>query len=488
MTGTVRPLALARLLGGLLMLFAPAFLLPLGWSLLVDDGCWRAFLSGAVASLLIGLVLWGMGRVQRIELQPRDACLLVVAGWIACALVATVPLQLLLNHLSMIDALFETMAGLTTTGASVLGSLDRLPQSIHIWRSLLQWIGGLAMIVMAVAVLPMVGVGGMQLFRSEAPGPMKAGRIGPRIIQAAQALWLVYAVLTLACMLALRAAGMDWFDALCHAMTTVSLGGFSTRDASIGAWHSPAIEAVLMVFMSLGALNFATHFQAFYQRRPGLYLQDSEALALTSAMVASTAVLTWFLYWDGVYGDHQQAFRHSAFHVISLATTTGFSTLNWTIWPSFASMWLIFLSCVSASAGSTGGGIKMIRTLILVHQTARELNRVVHPRAVVPLRISGQMIESRVVFSVLGFMLLYGATLVTMSFLLMGTGMDLTGAMTATLACLNNSGGALGEADLAHQFGAFSDLQTALLGVTMLAGRLELIMLFVLLTPAYWRR
>ena len=483
-----RSLAMVRLLGGLLLLFAPTFLLPLGWSLWLDDGHWQAFASGAGASVLAGLLLWAIGRPHRSELQPRDACLLVVAAWSACALLATLPFRMLLPDLSSTSVLFEAMAGLTTTGATVLTQLERLPQSLHVWRSLLQWIGGLAIIVMAVAVLPMVGVGGMQLYRAEAPGPMKAGQIGPRIVQAAKALWLVYVILTAGCLLALRGAGMAWVDAVCHALTTVSLGGFSTRDRSIEAFASPAIEIVLMIFMTLGALNFATHFHAFHHRSPRAYWRDSEALAVVTTILASTAVLAAFLSWRGVFEDDHLALRHAAFQVISFATTTGFSTLDWTLWPSFASMWLVFLSCVSASAGSTGGGIKMIRTLILVRQTGRELNRVVHPRAVVPLHISGHTIESKVVFSVLGFMLLYGATLVTVAFLLMASGLDFTSAVTAALGCLNNVGPGLGLVGPAHQFGGLTDPQIGLLTITMLAGRLELIILFVLLTPVFWRR
>ncbi|NBT77540.1 MAG: TrkH family potassium uptake protein [Betaproteobacteria bacterium] len=488
MAGADRSLAMVRLLGVLLFLFGPTFLFPLGWSLWADDGHWQAFAAGAGVSLGAGCILWVFGREQRSELQPRDACLLVVAGWCVCTLLATIPFRFLLPETSVLGGLFEAMAGLTTTGATVLTALERLPQSLHIWRSLLQWIGGLAIIVMAVAVLPMVGVGGMQLYRAEAPGPMKAGQIGPRIVQAARALWLVYLILTVGCLLALRGAGMSWFDAVCHALTTVSLGGFSTRDHSIEAFASPAIECVLMAFMTLGALNFATHFHAFHHRSPRAYWRDSEALAVVTTILASTAVLAAFLLWRGVFEDDPLAWRHAAFQVISLATTTGFSTLDWALWPSFASMWLVFLSCVSASAGSTGGGIKMIRTLILVRQTGRELARVVHPRAVVPLRISGQSIESKVVFSVLGFMLLYGATLVTVAFLLMASGLDFTTAVTATLGCLNNVGPGLGLVSPAHQFGGLTDPQIGLLTLTMLAGRLELIILFVLLTPVFWRR
>ena len=481
---------LVRLLGGLYALFALAFLPPLLWSWWSGDGAWQAFVQSGAIALFVSAGFWLVGSSQRrAELAAPDACLVVVLGWVGCALLASLPFQFLLTPLSALDSVFEAMAGLTTTAATRLRGLEQLPASLHLWRSLLQWIGGLAAIVLAVAVLPLLGVGGMQRYRAEVPGAMKAGQMRSRVAQAASALWLVYLILTVACGLALRAAGMPWLDAICHALTTISLGGFSTRDASVAAFDLPAIEMVLMFFMILGALNFATHYQAFDQRSVRVYWNDAEALGVVVVIASSIVVVSLYLSALGVYADDVQGLRRAAFEVVSWATTTGYSARGAVPWPSFAATWLLFLSCVCASAGSTAGGIKMIRTLILMRQTARELSQVVHPRAVIPLRISGQTIETRVVFSVLGFMLLYGVTLVTVSFLLMACGFEFATAVAAAFGCLNNVG-----VDLSAvlPLGAPADplhaAQLVLLTLTMLVGRLELMLAFVLLTPAWWRR
>jgi len=484
-----RLLVIAHVLGGLLMVFSATFLLPLGWSLAVDDGAHASFFISAAGCLGVGSLLWAFTRRFRRELEPRDGPLLVVLGWLVMALAAAVPLELEIPGLSVTHAFFEAVAGLTTTGATVLTGLEYLPQSVNIWRHAMQWYGGMGIIVMAVAILPMLGVGGMQLFKAEMAGPMKENKLTPRITQTAKALWLIYIALTLACAASLRyIAGESWFDAVCHAFSAMALGGFSNRDASIGSFDSPTVEAILGVFMLLAVLNFATHFRAVRARSVGPYLRDPEARAVFVLLLGSGAMIGLYLYWNGVYDTLADAMRHALFNTLSLGTSTGYMGQDYAAWPVFAPMWMLFLACIGSSAGSTGGGIKMIRTLILVRQTSRELARMVHPRAISPLTINGQIIENRVIFSVLGFMLLWGATQIVVAFLLLASGLDFVTAFSAAVAMVNNLGPALGEFGPTGNYAALGGFQAWVLTLAMLAGRLELLTFFVVLTGAFWRR
>lgn len=481
-------LVIAHVLGGLLMVFSATFLLPLGWSLAVGDGTARSFAVSGLACLGTGALLWLGTRRYRRELQPRDGALLVVLGWVGMAAASAVPLMIELPAITFTDAYFETMSALTTTGATVISGLDTLPQALNVWRHALQWFGGMGIIVLAVAILPLLGVGGRQLYKAETPGPMKESKLTPRIAQTAKYLWLLYALLTLGCVLALRAAGLDWYDAVCHAFSAMSLGGFSNRDASVSAFDSQAVELVLMAFMMLAVLNFTTHFLALRQRSLRVYVRDTEVFAVWTAILASCAVLGLFLWWNGVYPDFWEAMRHASFNTISLATTSGYMSTDFDQWPIFAPMWMLFLGAIASSAGSTGGGIKMMRVLILLRQAALELKRMVHPRAVTPLTLSGQVIDNRVVLAVLGYMLLYGMTLVVLTFLMMATGLDFISAVSGVMACLNNIGPGLNLLGPAQNYQALNDLQTWLFAFAMLAGRLELLTVFVLFTPAFWRK
>lgn len=484
-----RLLVIAHVLGGLLMVFAATFLLPLAWSLAVDDGAHVSFFTSAAACLGAGSLLWAFTRPYRRELEPRDGPLLVVLGWVVMSIAAAVPLKLEIPGLSNTHAFFEAVAGLTTTGATVLSGLEHLPQSVNIWRHAMQWYGGMGIIVMAVAILPMLGVGGMQLFKAEMAGPMKESKLTPRITQTAKALWLIYTTLTLLCVLSLRyIAEESWFDAVCHAFSALALGGFSNRDSSIGGFESAAVETILVVFMLFAVLNFATHFRALRARSVGPYLRDPEARAVVVLLLGSAVVLGLYLYWQGEYATLAESMRHALFNTVSLGTSTGYMSQDYAAWPVFAPMWMLFLACVGSSAGSTGGGIKMIRSLILVRQTSRELARIVHPRAISPLTINGQIIENRVIFSVLGFMLLWGATQIVVTFLLLATGLDFLTAFSAAVATVNNLGPALGEFGPTGNYAGLSSTQTWLLTFAMLAGRLELLTFFVVLTGAFWRR
>lgn len=481
-------LVIAHVLGGLLMVFSLTFVLPLVWSLAVADGMHRAFVEGALASLGVGAVAWGATLRHRRELQPRDGFLLVVLSWIVMSAMATVPLLTGIDGLSFTDAFFETMSGLTTSGATVLSGLDTLPQSLNVWRHALNWYGGMGIIVLAVAILPLLGVGGMQLFRAETPGPMKEGKLTPRITQTAKYLWLIYAAITAVCILALRVAGMDWYEAVCHAFSALSLGGFSTRDASVMAFDSFAIELVLAFFMLVAVVNFTTHFMVLRRRSLRVYASDHELAWSFPLLAISALVLAAFLVNAGTYDGFLVALRHTTFNVVSIATSSGYMSQDYDQWPIFAPMWMLFLSVVASSAGSTGGGIKMIRLIILVRTAFSELSRMIHPRAVRPICLGMSVVDQRVVLAVLGFMLLYGATVVVMTFLMVATGLDFISAFSAVIACINNMGPGLGQVGPAQNYQVLTDLQTWLMSFTMLAGRLELLTLFVLFTPAFWRK
>lgn len=476
------------MLGSLLMLFSIAFLPAFAWSLAADDGMHRAFAGSALGCFVLGLVMWWATRRSHREVQPRDGALLVVFGWLLITFVSMPPLLVACPQLSFAKVFMETLSGLTTTGATVLSGLDALPQSVNLWRHTLQWFGGMGIIVMVVAVLPLLGVGGMQLFRAETPGPMKEGKLTPRITQTAKFMWAGYVLLTLLCGLALWAAGMTPFDAVCHALSTVSLGGFSTRDASIGAFDSLRIELVLAVFMVLSTINFGTHFLALRSRSPSAYLRDLEASSSVLLILVSAAGITALLVWEQVFESVTEALRHGVFNTISVATSTGFMTRDYAQWPMFAPLWMIFLACIASSAGSTGGGIKMVRALILLKQAGRELKRLVHPRAVFPLSINGNPVDERVIYSVFGFMLLWGATQLILTFVMVLTGVDFDSALSAVVASVNNLGPALGRFGPAENFSSLTDFQAVLLAIAMLAGRLELLTFFAVLTPAFWRR
>jgi len=486
--GVRRLLAITHVLGGLLMVMAATYLIPIGWSLAVRDGTTESFVKAALASGGAGLAMWAPTRPYRRELQSRDGCLLVVLAWLLMAGAATVPLMLEIDDLSFTDAFFETMSALTTTGGTVLVGLDTLPQALNLWRHALQWFGGLGLIVLAVAILPLLGVGGMQLFKAETPGPMKENKLTPRITQTAKYLWLIYVALTGLCILSLKAAGMSWFEAVCHGFSALALGGFSTRDGSIAAFDSPAIEMVLMVFMMLAVTNFTAHFLALRARALAPYSRDPEARWVWTTIGVAVVGMWAFLWLTDTYPDPLPALRAAAFQTVSMATATGYTGSDYAQWPMLSSMTLLLLGSLCSSSGSTGGGIKMVRTMILVQQAGRELLRMSHPHAVKPLLLGRQIVGPPLILAVLGFMLLYGATLVLATLLLVGSGLDFVSAFTGALACLNNVGPALGVLGPAENFRALNDFQTWVCTVTMLAGRLELLTLFVLFTPAFWRR
>ena len=480
-------LAVLNVLGAMLMLFGVTYVLPMITSVIYQDGLLVDFVYAAVFCVAAGAVVFAATLRHRRELRSRDGFLLVTLAWIFMSAIATVPLLIALPGLSFTDAFFETMSGLSTTGATVLTGLDTLAPSLNLWRHALIWYGGMGIIVFAVAILPMLGVGGMQLYKAETPGPVKNEKLTPRITQTARALWVVYLIITLACIGSLKLAGMGWFDAVCHAFSIMGLGGFSTYDASIGHFDSVAIELVMIVFMLLSAMNFSRHFMAWQQRSLRTYLVDVEARAMLWLVGVSILVVTVYIWLNGVYQGFFTALRHVSFNLVAYATTSGFVTQDYAAWPVFAPMVIVMLSCYTCNTGSTGGGIKMFRTLVLFRQAVREMLLLVHPQAVTPVKIRNQVVANQVVFAVLAFVVLYFSTVVTLTLVLLATGLDLVSSFTAIIATINNTGPGLGVVGPSTNFQGLTDFQTWVCTLAMLLGRLEIFSVLVLLTPTFWR-
>jgi len=480
-------LPVAHVFAMVMMVFAVTMLAPLIMAIWELDPALWSFVVSAFATFALGALLWLATRRFKRELKTRDGLMLVALTWIALPAVGGFPLW---NYLPIdfTRAYFEAASGLTTTGGTVLSGLEDLPRSINLWRHLLSWLGGMGIIVLAVAIFPMLGVGGMQFYRAEMPGPMKDSRLTPRIGQTAKLLWAVYAGLTAACIVCLKLAGMNWFDAVCHGFSALSLGGFSTYDANVGHFNSLRIELVLTGFQVLAALNFATHYLAWSQRGVRAYFRDAEARAILGVLGASCVGIALFLYFKGTYPDFPTALRHATFNVVSMATDGGLHTQDYSRWPIFAPMWMLFLSSIVASSGSTGGGIKMIRTLVLAKQANRELNQLVHPNMVRPLKVGGTVIANRVVFAVLAFVFLYFMSLVTLVFVQLASGLDFITSLSSILACINNAGPGLGLVGPGSNYGVLNNFQTWVCSAAMLLGRLEIFTILVLFTPTLWRK
>ncbi len=484
----LRSLTVIHALGLMLIVFSIAYLLPIIASQIYDDGTLIDFMLAMLFTAGTGILLWLLTRRYKGELSIRHGYLLVVGMWTAMPAVATLPLMLVINNMSFTDAYFETMSGITTTGSTTLSGLDFLPPAINIWRHELNWLGGMGIIVLAVAILPLLGVGGRQLFKAETPGPIKDAALTPRIAESARNLWVVYVAVTLVCIASLKLAGMNWLDAVCHAFSAMGLGGFSTHDASIGYFNSPTIEFIMIIFMLFAVVNFATHFLAWRGKSLSAYLQDSEATASIGIILGSCVGIALLLWWKGTYSGFWTALRHASFNLVSIATSSGYSSLDYAQWPMFAPLWMMFLTAIVASSGSTGGGIKMIRTLVLFKQSGRELLRLLHPAVVNPMKIGSLIIPNNIVFSVLGFIFLYFMTIATLNFVLLISGMDFITALTAVLASINNCGPGLGSVGPSTTYAGLTDFQTWVCTFAMLVGRLEIFTVLILFTPHFWRR
>jgi trk system potassium uptake protein len=470
------------------MIFALTMAAPLVVSLIYDDAALLMYDEAIAITFIAGVIMRLTTMHRRRELLPRDGFLLVFMVWTILPAFATLPLLFYIDNLSFTDAYFETVSGITTTGATVLSNLDQLPPSINFWRCELVWLGGMGLIVLAVAILPLLGVGGMQLYKAETPGPMKDTKLTPRITETAKGLWLVYSGITVACIISYWLAGMTWFDAVCHAFTTMGLGAFSTHDSSYGFFNSPLIEGVAIVFMLIAGMNFATHFLAWRESNPRPYRADPEAGMFVLVTLASCVMIAVYLWLNGVYPEFMTALRFAGFNTVSIATTTGYSNTDFNLWPAFAPLWMLFLACFASSSGSTGGGIKMIRARLLVQQGLREMVKLVHPSAQVPVKLGGRVVPNQIVFAVLAFMSIYGACVTAMTFLLLVTGVDFITAFSAVIACINNTGPGLNQVGPATTYAILTDFQTWVCTIAMLLGRLELFALLIIFTPAFWRR
>lgn len=479
---------LGFVLGLILMVFGLTYILPIITSFAFNDGMTDHFLKGMSLNIGMGGILAGSTIKFRGEVKTRDGYLLVALFWVLMASVATLPLIWGIPGLTFTDAFFETMSGFTTTGATVLIGLDNLAPSLNLWRHELNWIGGLGIIVLAVAILPLLGVGGMQLYKAEIAGPVKDSKLTPRITETARLLWLVYFGLTLICILGLKLAGMNWLDAICHAFATLGLGGFSTHDASVGFYDSPAIELVLTIFMLLSAMNFATHYTVFNKISLKPYLLDPEAMHMLGLLSASILLCAGYLYHFDTYPDFFVSLRHVTFNLVSIATDCGFASVDFDKWPPFVPWWMLYLSCITACTGSTGGGIKMFRTILLWKQAGRELFSLLHPRAINPIRIGNTPIPNKIIFAVLAFIFLYFISIVVLTFSLIFAGLDPISSLSAIIACINNAGPGLNQVGPATNYQSLSDFQTWICATAMLLGRLEVFTLIMLFTPTFWRK
>jgi trk system potassium uptake protein TrkH len=457
-------------------------------SAIADDGATIAFWDATLITLLMGFLMFFSSKRAPKKISKRAGFLLVTLCWSVASVFCTLPLMLYLPELNFVDAYFEVISGLTTTGATVLSGLDALPMSINLWRHELTWFGGIGIVVFAVAILPILGVGGMQLLKSESPGAVKESDLPPRIAQVAKAVWLAYVIITVACIISLRLAGMDWFDAICHAFAAMSLGGFSTHDQNIGFFDSLPIEIVLTVFQLLAAMNFATHFLALKKNSLSPYVKDVEVRGMLFVVLGSCVMAAGVLWHNNTYPDFWTALRHATFNLVTIATTCGFKSQDFNLWPIFVPMWMLFLSSISVSTGSTGGGIRMIRTIILMKQTSLEMFKFIHPYAVKPLKIGDNLVSDAIVTSVTGFIFLYFMCIVILVFTLLFSGLDFITAFTAIIACFNNAGPGLNLVGPESNYSVLTDFQTVVCTFAMLLGRVQIFSIVILFVPEFWRK
>ncbi len=478
-----------RIVGLLLMLFSVTMLPPVLVSMYYNDHATVPFLIAFLVTIVTGAVFWFPVRRHRYDLRVRDGFVVVVMFWTVLGLFGSLPFLLSAQpSISITDSIFESMSGLTTTGATVISGLDLLPRSILYYRQQLQWLGGMGIVVLAVAVLPMLGIGGMQLYRAETPGPMKDNKLTPRITETAKALWYIYLTLTIGCGLAYWLAGMEPFDALAHAFSTVAIGGFSTHDLSMGYFFAeqPLIEVVAIVFMFLSGVNFALHFLAWRGRGPKVYFLDTEFKVYAIILLAASVLTSAYLYWTSAFDSVSESIMRGVFQTVSMGTTAGFTVSEYHTWPGFLPIMLLMLSFIGGCAGSTGGGMKVIRVVMLMKQGAREILRLVHPSAMIPVKVGNKALSNRVVEAVWGFFSLYVVCFCVISLILVATGLDFVTAFSAVAACMNNLGPGLG--DVGSNYTSVNDVAKWVLCFAMLLGRLEIFTLLVLLTPAFWRK
>ena len=481
--------AVQRVLGVLLMVFSLTMLPPSLIGMAAADGVASAFLLTFALLVSLGSLLWLPVRRSRRELRTRDGFFVVAMFWVVLGVAGALPLVLQKAvPFPLVDALFESVSGLTTTGATTIVGIENLPISLLYYRQQLQWLGGMGIIVLAVAILPMLGIGGMQLYRAELPGPVKDAKLTPRIAETAKALWYIYLGLTVTCALAYWAAGMGLFDAVMHAFTTVATGGFSTYDASLGHFDSALIEMIAVVFMLISALNYSLHFMAWRRKSTEPWRQDPELVTyLVVVGTACVAVIGGLLIYQAAHDlPVDETWHHAIFQVVSFATTTGYTTASYYFWPAFLPVLLLFLAVVGGCANSTTGGLKVVRVLLLWRQGGREVLRLIHPQAQVPIKIGDRPVNERVIDAVWGFFAAYVVIFVLLMLLMLAMGLDQVTAFSAVASGLANLGPALG--DVAANFASVGPGPKLVMCVAMILGRLEIFTLLVLFTPAFWRR
>ncbi|TKI07121.1 Trk system potassium transporter TrkH [Martelella alba] len=478
--------AITRIVGLLVILFSGTTILPGLVALIYRDGAGSAFTQTFFFTLLLGLALWLPNRQQKHELKAREGFLIVVLFWTVLGSIGALPF-LFADHpdLSVTNVFFESFSGLTTTGATALVGLDNLPKAILFYRQMLQWFGGMGIIVLAVAILPILGVGGMQLYRAEMPGPLKDNKMRPRIAETAKTLWLIYLMLTVICALALWGAGMSVFDAIGHSFSTIALGGFSTHDASIGYFNSPLINTIIAVFLLISGCNYGLHFAFLSGRHPRVYWRDPEFRVYISVQFILVAVSALMLWRYNVYQSGLQTLNQAFFQVVSMATTAGFTTDSIARWPLFLPILLLCSAFIGGCAGSTGGGLKVIRILLLYLQGSRELKRLVHPNAVYTIKLGHRALPERILEAVWGFFSAYALVFIVSMLAIIATGVDNFSAFAAVTATLNNLGPGLGV--VAENFTSMNALAKWILIADMLFGRLEVFTVLVLFTPTFWR-
>jgi len=474
-----------RILGQLLISFSLTLLPPIGVSLWYQDDDFIIFITVFLMIFIIGMLCWFPARQAKQELLLHDGFIITAGFWILLSLLSALPF-LFSPHLDMAQSVFEAVSGFTTTGATVISGLDELPKSILYYRQQLQWFGGLGIIIFVIAVLPILGIGGMQLYRAETPGPMHDDKLTPRLRYTAEYLLYVYVSLTVACALAYRWAGMNWFDAVCHSFSTLSTGGFSTHDASFAYFDSPVIEIIAMVFMVLGSLNFALHFMAWTQWNMRRYWDDIQSKIFLLIVLFLTTICFLVLMLKGVYTDFWTALRYSSFQLISMISTTGFLTADFSQWPSILPILILSSGFIGGCVGSTAGGFRVIRLILLYKQAMRGVTHLIHAHAFLVIKIGHRRVSDDIVQAVGEFSVLYMASYLFLSLLFMATDVDMITAFSAVAACFNMVGPGLGE--VAVTYGSISDIGLIILSFAMLLGRLEIYTLLVLLTPAFWRK
>jgi len=474
-----------KVIGSLLMGSSLMMLPPVLVSLYYHDGAYQLFLDSAGIFLIIGLLIYIPVRQEKRELRLRDGFLVVTCSWLAVILVGALPYVLLPSpDLSFLDAMFESASGFTTTGATIISNVDVLPRSVLFYRMETQWLGGMGIIVLAVAILPMLRIGGMQLYRAEIPGPVKDAKLTPRITETAKALWLIYVGITILCIVSYEMGGMDMFDAVGHGFSTVATGGFSTHNESFAYWNNPELEAIAMFFMFIAGINFGLHYVAWRDASIQHYFKENELKVYASLLVSFIFLATVALFITSTFDSLATSLRHGAFHIVSVMSTTGFTTDPFYTWPSFVPLLLIFVAFIGGCAGSTAGGMKVIRVILLHRQALRELRLLVHPNAAFPIKYGEQTVTPKLMAAVWGFFLLFIASFAIMTMLLTATGLDMVTSYSAVIACISNMGPALGDAGL--NFASLNDTAKVILSFAMLLGRLEIYTVLVLLIPDFW--